>query len=310
MVPLPNAKTDANNQHLAFISTDLPEENWPWPTSGWEWRDRFAERLRNYTLGLLWFAQNDAELPPHFREDCMKWGLAKDEYMDNGNFPRQVYVREGRRIDGLYTFTANDVLPYTYGQRPVIHSHSITSSHYDLDSHAVRKREKGRVHLDGFFSFPASVYTVPYEVMVPKKPIDNLLVPVAVSASHVGFSTLRMEPCWMAMGQSAGIAAAIAIEDNLKIKNVNIDKLQDRLLDQGATLVYFEDMDEKDMDFKMVQILAIKGFLNGWTVNMHQPVDQEILEEWQQLCDFPIFCKIGKTLKKEVLHQIYNNLKQ
>ncbi|MDE6685313.1 MAG: FAD-dependent oxidoreductase, partial [Duncaniella sp.] len=91
MVRLPNGKTDANNQHGAFISTDLPEENWGWPTATWEWRDAFAARLKDYTLGLLWFACNDSELPPHFRDAVSAWGFAKDEYTDNDNFPRQVY---------------------------------------------------------------------------------------------------------------------------------------------------------------------------------------------------------------------------
>lgn len=93
---------DGNNQHAAFLSTDLPEENWPWPTSSWEWRDKFAKRLKDYTLGLFWFAQHDPALPEHFRKDIAKWGLAKDEYQDNENFPRQVYVREGRRFEGVY----------------------------------------------------------------------------------------------------------------------------------------------------------------------------------------------------------------
>ena len=193
MVHLPNAKTDANNQHLALISTDLPEENWPWPTADWEWRDRFAQRLKDYTLGLFWFAQHDEALPPQFREACLQYGLAADEYTDNGNFPRQVYVREGRRLEGTYFFTANDVLPVSEGSRPPVNTASVTASHYALDSHAVRKREKDRVHLDGFFSHPTAVYTVPYGVMVPKK-VDNLLFPVPVSGSHVGFSTEWQPP--------------------------------------------------------------------------------------------------------------------
>ena len=121
MTRLPNAKTDANNQHLALISTDLPEENQAWPTAGWAWRDRFAKRLRDYTLGLLWFAQHDEALPAHFREACLRWGLAADEYRDNGGFPRQVYVREGRRLEGCHFFTAQDALPEAEGKRPPLH---------------------------------------------------------------------------------------------------------------------------------------------------------------------------------------------
>lgn len=143
---IPNDKTDANNQHLSFVSTDLPEENWPWPTSSWDWRDKFSKRLKDYTLGLFWFVQNDAELPEHFRAETQKWGLAKDEYVDNENFPRQVYVREGRRFKGKYFFTANDALPVAKGKRPPIHRSSVTSSDYALDSHAVRKREPGKIN--------------------------------------------------------------------------------------------------------------------------------------------------------------------
>lgn len=164
MVALPNEKTDANNQHLAFISTDLPEENWPWPTSSWDWRDQFAERLKNYTLGLLWFAQNDESLPENFKKACREWGFAKDEYADNSNFPRQVYVREGRRLQGKYFFTANDALPVSEGKRPPLQVTGITASHYALDSHAVRKREPGKIHLDGFLSYPSAVYSIPYGV--------------------------------------------------------------------------------------------------------------------------------------------------
>lgn len=211
MVDLPNGKTDANNQHLALISTDLPEENWQWPEENWQWRDRFAQRLKEYTLGLLWFAQNDEALPKAFRDNVREWGLAKDEYIDNGNFPRQVYVREGRRLHGEHFFTANDAYPVAKGKRPPLYSNSITASHYALDSHAVHKREKGKIALDGFFNYQASVYTVPLGVILPKK-VNNLLIPVPASATHVGFSTLRMEPCWMALGQAAGIAAALAIE--------------------------------------------------------------------------------------------------
>lgn len=114
----PNGKTDANNQHAAFISTDLPEENWPWPTASWEWRDRFARRLRDYTLGLFYFAANDTALPPQFRKEIAQWGLSNDEYQDNGFFPRQVYVREGRRFEGMYFFHGKRRPAYGGGRTP------------------------------------------------------------------------------------------------------------------------------------------------------------------------------------------------
>lgn len=117
---------------------------------------------------MFWFAQNDEALPQSFRDEMKKWGLAKTEYEDNEFFPRQVYVREGRRFEGMYFFTAKDALPVAEGQRPPLHKESITASHYALDSHAARKREEGRVHLDGFISYPTAVYTVPYGVIVPK----------------------------------------------------------------------------------------------------------------------------------------------
>lgn len=262
---IPNGKTDANNQHSAFISTDLPEENWPWPTSSWEWRDRFAKRLRDYTLGLLWFAANDEELPVQFRNEVAKWGLSSTEYEDNDFFPRQVYVREGRRFEGMYFFTAADALPISEDGRPPVHSNSITASHYALDSHAARKREEGRAHLDGFISYPTAVYTVPYGVIVPKK-VENLLLPVPVSGSHIGFSTLRMEPCWMALGQAAGAAASLAIDENVPVQDVPIDALQNRLLEEKATLIYFKDLSPDDPDFAKIQRRALQENNPGWTV--------------------------------------------
>ena len=282
---VPNNKVDANNQHAAFISTDLPEENWPWPTASWKWRDKFAQRLRDYTLGLFWFAQHDEALPKQFREAVSKWGLSKTEYEDNGYFPRQVYVREGRRFEGMYFFTAQDALPVSEGQRPPIHASSITASHYALDSHAAHKREEGRAHLDGFISYPTAVYTVPYGVIVPKE-VDNLLLPVPVSGSHIGFSTLRMEPCWMALGQAAGAAASLAISDQCTVQTVDVSKLQNRLLDEGATLLYYTDLTPADSEFKKAQLKGLQQEATGWQYRepfRSEAVDREIVRVQQLL---------------------------
>ncbi len=302
MTRLPNKKMDANNQHLALISTDLPEENQEWPTAGWEWRDQYAGRLKEYILGLLWFAQNDEELPEQFRSACREWGLATDEYPDNHHFPRQVYVREGRRFEGDYFFTAHDALPVAPGQRPPIHANSITASHYALDSHAVRKREEGKIALDGFFSYPTAVYTVPFGVIVPKI-IEYLLIPVPVSGSHVGFSTLRMEPCWMALGQAAGIAASLAIENAQSIREINLDTLQSRLIGQKATLIYYKEITPEDPGFAMVQYMGLRGYLPDWEANLDQYPTPGQLKSWSQLSGREISPDTKTT--REVLTQIY-----
>ena len=279
MVRTPNGKTDSNNQHLAFLSTDLPEENWPWPIADWDWRDRFARRLRDYTLGLLWFVQNDPELPADFRERCSRWGLASDEYTDNGHFPRQVYVREGRRIEGRYLFTAHDSLPTTPGGRPPVHIDSITASHYPVDSHAVRKREPGRAHLDGFLSVGNKPYTVPYGVILPLE-VEGLLTPVPVSATHLGFGTLRMEPCWMALGEAAGLAAHLAIARNESPADLPAAALQEALLAQGAVLIYFDDVVPDHPLHPAVQWLGLHGVLPEWSFRPDEPVSATDAERW------------------------------
>ncbi len=313
MVMLPNGKTDANNQHLAFLSTDLPEENWPWPTSGWAWRDNYAQRLRDYTLGLLWFAQHDEALPEEFRKQCLEWGLAKGEYEDNGNFPRQVYVREGRRIVGEYLFTAHDAIPTKPGARPPLHQTSITSSHYNLDSHAVRKREPGRFHLDGFFSYPTRPYTVPYGVIVPKK-VEGLLTPVPVSGTHIGFSTLRMEPCWMALGEAAGEAAHLSIETKCPLRKLPIHKLQQQLLRRGASLIYFQDTKPGDQHFEGLQFFAVRRFLSTttWHAKLKDPVSDSQAKQWIAWAGVntpPSYHK-GKTTRGELLLMLYRQVRE
>jgi hypothetical protein len=308
MVALPNHKTDGNNQHMSFISTDLPEENWPWPTSGWAWRDAFAQRLKEYTLGLIYFAQNEKELPESFRKATKEWGLAKDEYNDNEHFPRQVYIREGRRFEAMYFFTARDATPVSPGKRPPVHPSSVTASHYALDSHAVRKREPGKIHLDGFISYPTAVYTVPLGVMVPKQ-VDNLILPVPVSGSHIGFSTIRMEPCWMALGQAAGVAASLAIDHHNRIRDVKNEQLQDLLIDQKATLMYYKDIDPSSPDFKMVQFMGLKGYLPDWEAHLDAVVDRQQIAVWNKLSGLKMKFKAGSITRGEALRDIYRSIK-
>lgn len=287
IVWLPNGKTDANNQHLAFVSTDLPEENWQWPTADWAWRDAFQQRLREYTLGLLWFMQNDPAVPEPFRSNAARYGLAADEYQDNGNFPRQVYVREGRRIEALARFTAHDAIPTSPGARPPVHASSIGASHYPIDSHAIRKREENRDHLDGFISISTRPYTVPYEIMVPRE-VTNLWTPVAVSASHLGFGTLRMEPCWMCLGEAAGAAAAIAVLRGITAQKVSREELQKELIRRGAMLIYYRDVSAEDPAFAALQYLGVRGAFPDWDARLDDPMTSDDWAAWSPYSIAPV----------------------
>ena len=306
MVTVPNQKVDANNQHAAFISTDLPEENWPWPTASWDWRDRFALRLRDYILGLFWFAQNDPELPENFKEKCRKWALSKDEFEDNSYFPRQVYVREGRRILGEYLFTAHDSL----SKRGVPeHVTSITASHYALDSHAVLKREPGRPHLDGFFSYRTTPYTVPYGVMVPLE-VDNLLTPVAASATHIGLSTLRMEPCWMALGEAAGTATCVSLDQNTTVREVDVVQVQNILLKDGAVLIYYQDAAPGDAHYEALQFFGLRGFLGtSYEANLEGQVTKTDITNWTSWADVNDMEHFAGT-RGELLDALYERIKK
>lgn len=305
MVRVPNGKVDGNNQHAAFISTDLPEENWPYPAASWDWRDRFARRLRNYILGLCYFAQNDPELPADFRERCSRWGLASDEFPENGNFPRQIYVREGRRIRGEYLFTAHDALSKR-GSRE--HSTSITASHYALDSHACHKREPGRPHLDGFFSYRTTPYCVPYGVIVPLE-VENLLIPVPASGTHIGFSTLRMEPCWMALGEAAGVAINVSLDGGTSLRAANVVEIQRRLLAAGAVLSYYEDAAPGDAHYEALQFFALRGFLgDSYRAELDAPVSDEDRANWTEWADTPDLARFSGT-RGQLLDKLYSEVR-
>lgn len=307
-VELPNDKYDANNHHEMLLSSDLPEENWAWPSADWQWRDRFAARLRDYTLGLIWFCQNDPALPQWFRDECGRFGLAADEYADNGHFPRQVYVREARRIEGRHDYTAHDVLPVRTSLRPPIHADSVTANHYDIDSHACRKFEPGRAHLDGFLSIHTTPYTVPLGVMLCDR-TPNVITPVAMSASHLGFGTLRMEPCWMALGQAAGAAATMAVEAGASVLDPDVAALQRRLLGEGAVLIYLNDVAPGDEHYEAIQMLALRGLLQGYWLRPEEPVDETDAARWAAKLglDAPPTPAPGQT-RGQYLQQLYDTL--
>lgn len=164
-------------------------------------------------------------------------------------------------------------------------------------------------HLDGFISYPTAVYTVPLGVILPRN-VENLLLPVPVSGSHLGFSTLRMEPCWMALGQAAGIAASLAIDCKVPVQDVDMSRLQDLLVDQKATLIYFRDLRPEDSNFRLAQYMGLRGYLPEWNANLYGAIDEGTLQEWSALCGFKPKVTLGKTSRLEVLTMIYKRLRQ
>jgi len=282
---LPNRKADINMnpRPLGFV---FAEENYGYPESTWEERERIATRIRNLTLGLLYFLQNDEAIPAEHRAIARRYHLAKDEFPGNGNFPFQLYVREARRLIGLYTLTENDTILTPDSGRTKIHSDSIAAGEFPVDSFPVRKREKGHdVALEGYIFMLDQLtrpYQIPYRIMVPEI-VDGLLVPVAASTTHVAFSTVRLEPTWMALGQAAGVAAHVAIAANTQPRAIDIPQLQRTILDRNQVITFFRDIDSKDPHYAALQYFGTKGFFPDYYARSKDPIDPETARRWWRI---------------------------
>ena len=230
--PIPNRKTDTNN-HGPF-SFDNIGFNYDYPEASYERRKAILKEHETYQKGLLYFVATDPRVPEEARKEMQRWGLAKDEFTDNGNWPHQIYVREARRMVGAYVMTENDLAR----KRPT--PDSVGMGSYTIDSHNVQRyiTPEGYVQNEGDIGVPTpGPYAIAYGALVPKKgQADNLLVPVAVSASHIAFGSIRMEPVFMILGQSAATAAAIAIDGKLAVQDVPYAQLRERLLADGQIL--------------------------------------------------------------------------
>jgi hypothetical protein len=228
---LPNRKTDTNN-HGPF-SFDNIGMNYDYPEASYERRKEILAEHRTYQQGLLWFLANDPRVPADVREEANRWGLPKDEFKDNGHWPHQIYVREARRMVGAFVMTENELTK----KQPT--PDSVGMGSYTIDSHNVRRyvTPEGHVQNEGDIGVPISPYSIAYGSLVPKRgEIANLFAPVACSATHIAYGSIRMEPVFMILGQSAATAAAMAIEGNLAVQDVPYAALRARLLADGQVL--------------------------------------------------------------------------
>ena len=221
---MPNHKTDINNR--GAFSTDMIGMNYEYPDGTYAQREKIIAQHTEYTKGLLYFFGNDPRVPQQLRAEMQRWGYPKDEYVENGNWTPQLYVREARRMVGSYVMTQHNC------QGKEVVTDGVGMAAYTMDSHNTQRlvvdgqvRNEGNVEVGGFGPYPIS-----YRSLVPKvSECANLLVPVCLSATHIAFGSIRMEPVFMVLGQSSATAAVMAIDEAVDVQQVDVSALQQRL---------------------------------------------------------------------------------
>ncbi|HKL32151.1 MAG TPA: FAD-dependent oxidoreductase [Tangfeifania sp.] len=222
---MPNRKTDTNNQK--GFSTDFIGQNWDYPEASYEEREKIVERHRSYQQGLMWTLAYHPRIPQKVRDVVSKWGTCKDEYEREDGWQQQLYIREARRMISDYVMTQKNCEGLEVVEDP------IGMAAYGMDSHQVQRYVDANGYVQNEGNVEAHVpatYPISYRSIIPKKEdCTNLLVPVCLSATHIGFGSIRMEPVFMVLGQAAGTAAALAIEEKTDLQEMDYNKLNTQL---------------------------------------------------------------------------------
>lgn len=318
---IPNKKANLNDRHSADTeSFMLYNESDKWPEATYEERLQLEELARFKAKSYFYFLSHDERLPDSVRTEMSTWGYPEDEFEDNNHFPPWLYVREGRRMVGEYIFTQHDGSPEKGSVRAPAHETAISVGDYNFNSHGSHLDSEG--HKVGMLKGKPTVpYQVPYGVILPEK-TDNLLVPVAVSASRIGFSTIRMEPTWTALGEAAGMSAVISLNHDEIPRDIDIVQLQTKLHEAGAITFYVSDVPPGSRYFKAVQFLGNRGFfqhlypdtLNPYTkepggafaftdVNTQKKLTEELKSEWIGL----VGKKFGEEMKEKAIEIAENS---
>jgi hypothetical protein len=231
---LPNRKTDTNNH--GPVSTDFIGMNYDYPEASYERRAQIIQEHEDYQKGMMYFLANDPRVPRVIQDEVSRWGLAKDEFTDNGHWPHQLYIREARRMIGEVVMTEHEIM----GRRDV--PEPVGMGSYTMDSHNVQRyiTPEGHVQNEGDIGVsPPEPYQIAYGSIIPKRAeSQNLLVPVAMSASHIAFGSIRMEPVFMILGQSAATAAVLAIDNEQAVQAVDYARLREQLRADDQILEY------------------------------------------------------------------------
>jgi len=275
---LPNNKVAWNGGRLIGPQNEYPAADWPS-------REAISRRYLDAMLTRLWWIQNDPEAPLRERESFAGYGLAADEFPDNHHLPYEIYVREARRLVGRYVFKEQDNLIAEGIARTPLHSDSIAMTDWPVDSVACLPRTTPGGSIDGIFflgeeSRPAQV---PYRSLLPNE-VENLLVPVAISASHVGWGAIRLEPTWMQLGESAGHAAALAVKANTPPAKLDPDALIRKLATSLVMISFFNDVDVTSDDPRVpaAQYFGTKGFFDSYDAKLDEPLTEAVKAAWEQ----------------------------
>lgn len=230
IIGMPNGKTDVNNN--GPLSTDFIGMNYRYPEAGYDRRRQIEQEHEEYIRGLLYFLSHDSRLPEGIRKEMSSWGWAKDEFVDNDYFPYKMYIREARRMVGEYVMTEHNCVGKTVAEDP------IGLAAYTMDSHNCQRvvvfrdgkamvQNEGDVQVGGFPPYPIS-----YRSLTPKREeCTNLLAPVCLSATHIAYGSIRMEPVFMVLGEVAALAASLAIDQGASVQEIDVAKLQTILAD-------------------------------------------------------------------------------
>lgn len=239
-----NHKADVNNE--GAFSTDYLGGSWEYPNANYRRRQEIWQAHKDYIAGLLYFLSHDPQVPNETQREMRRWGLCKDEFVDTDHWPFQLYIREARRMVGDFVMTQRDL------QTDLTKPDAIGMGSYNSDSHNVVRiiDSRGYVRNEGNMEVRVKPYQIPYRIMLPKRgEASNLLVPVTFSASHVAYSSVRMEPQYMILGQAAGLAAVMAIRRECPVQDVDGTALRTALIKQGAVMDYTASVTAKVLPF-------------------------------------------------------------
>ena len=232
-LPIPNHKTDTNN--FGGFSSDHIGANYDWPNGDYQTRERIFQDHVNYNQGMYYFLANDKRVPGAIRDEVCQWGLPKDEFVQTGGWPRELYIREARRMVSDVVMTEHHCRHRETAEAP------IGLAAYTMDSHNCRRVViGGRAYNEGNVEVePNAPYSIDYRAIIPRRgECENLLVPWCLSASHIAFGSIRMEPVGMILGQSAATAACIAIDERAAVQDIAYGVLKEQLLKDQQILTW------------------------------------------------------------------------